>query len=155
MTPLAIEDLVPIVQRLQDERGILDRIYEYSHAIDDRRTEDWLDCFTQDGAFIVTFKPGEAPLIDLHGQADLKKWITDYSVGGVNGSNHIVVNPRVLSIDGDRATTRTYYLTAVYQDDVLKVNGTGRYDDTLERGEDGEWRIGVRRAARNVVFTHS
>jgi 3-phenylpropionate/cinnamic acid dioxygenase small subunit len=151
----AAEDLGRLVGQLQDERAILDRIYAYSHAIDDRRTKDWLDCFTRDGAFIVTFKPGEPPLIDIHGRDELERWITDYSAGGVNGSNHIVVNPRVLSLDGDSATTRTYYLTATYQNDVCKVNGTGRYEDTLERGTDGIWRIKVRRAARNVVFLNA
>jgi hypothetical protein len=67
----------------------------------------------------------------------------------------MVVNPRVLDVSGDTATARTYYLLASFQNDVCTVRGTGRYEETLERGADGEWRIKELVAYRNVVFMNS
>ena len=37
------------VQRLEDERAILDRLYAYCTSLDYGHRDEWLDCWTEDG----------------------------------------------------------------------------------------------------------
>jgi hypothetical protein len=45
-------------QELEDERAILRVLTLYCHTIDTGHTDEWLDCFTADGAFIVRDEAG-------------------------------------------------------------------------------------------------
>ncbi len=150
---VTLEAISREVAYLRDERDVLDRIYAYCHFIDNKLSEEWLDCFTDDGAFIVRMIETNPPDIELRGKDALRAWIDDYHAKALGGSNHMVINPRVLAIEGDVARTASYYLLASFRDGVLNMNATGRYNDRLLRCSDGRWRIQERLAHRNVVFS--
>jgi uncharacterized protein (TIGR02246 family) len=149
------EELEVELARLKDREAILDLLYAYCHAIDGGDTEGWLDCFTEDAAWVVWFVQGDDPIYDMHGRDEIRGYIEPVHAAGPAGANHLTVNPRVLAIDGDEATAASYYVTARFQNDVLDVTGTGRYKDKLVRCSDGRWRIKERLAWRNVVFTET
>jgi 3-phenylpropionate/cinnamic acid dioxygenase small subunit len=145
------------VQWLEDERAILSVLYRYSQAIDEMTLEakaEWVDLFTEDGVF--AWKPGPTDdwVFRLEGRAAL----TDFMAGigfaePDQHENHLTVNPRVVSIESDRATALSYYVVLRGSSDDVWVNTTGRYTDELVRSSDGRWRIRERLAVAD--FTHA
>jgi 3-phenylpropionate/cinnamic acid dioxygenase small subunit len=139
---------------LKDRQAIVDRLTTYCHCIDYGDAEGWVDCFTEDASWKALFdRHGENPQIDLHGRAEFRAWYAASHAGGPSGSNHFTFNPRVMSLDGDEAAVLTYYMTGWFRDDIVELQGTGRYVDKLVRCRDGQWRIAERENRRNVVYT--
>jgi 3-phenylpropionate/cinnamic acid dioxygenase small subunit len=146
------QDLTASVVRLLDVQAIVDRLYAYCHAIDFDDSEGWLDCFTEDGSWVVESADGNL-VYDLHGQDDLRRWIEETHTQGPKGFRHMTLNPRVVTINGDEAITAAYYLTSRIENDTLIMRGAGRYDDRLSRCGDGQWRIKSRKISRAFLYT--
>jgi 3-phenylpropionate/cinnamic acid dioxygenase small subunit len=139
------------LQRLEEERAILDTLYRYAHAFDDRRYDDVLDCFTEDGAFVYVQRPEEEPLFERRGP-DLRTFFEEHDVGRPWGDvTHVHLNPRVVAVRGDEAEAISYYGTLQQRPDrsAVEIMSMGRYLDRLVRGSDGVWRILERRAERD------
>ena len=146
------QELAASVSRTMDVQAITDRLHAYCHAIDHGDSEGWLDCFTEDGSWVVQAVDGNL-VFDLHGQGDLRGWIEETHSQNTGGFQHMTLNPRVLTIDGDDAVSTAYYLTSRIVDNILIMRGTGRYDDRLVRCDDGQWRIKERRISRAFAYT--
>jgi 3-phenylpropionate/cinnamic acid dioxygenase small subunit len=147
---MAQVDQVSDTTRLTDELAILNRLARYCHTIDAGEEPEWLDCFTDDGSFVVWIAPGQDPVIELHGQDALRPWIKEHSAPGPDsGVSHITVNTRVVEITGDDAQVESYYITTRFIGDTVSFGSTGRYYDRLRRCDDGQWRIRERLCKRN------
>jgi 3-phenylpropionate/cinnamic acid dioxygenase small subunit len=146
------KELAVSMARILDIQAITDRLFAYCHAIDHGDSEGWIDCFTEDGSWVVQSVDGNL-IYDLHGQDDLRRWIEETHTHGPRGIHHMTLNPRVLAINGDEAATTAYYLTSLIEGDVLTMRGTGRYDDRLLRCHDGQWRISERRINRAFAYS--
>jgi 3-phenylpropionate/cinnamic acid dioxygenase small subunit len=135
------------IARLEDERAILDCVYGYSHALDGKQPDEFLEGFTDDGRFAWKPTPDVDYAIDLNGRAELERWVLDYEPRVPPGrEHHVVTNPRIVAVDGDRARAVSWYLIIRDFGGRPGVRSTGRYLDELERGPDGRWRIRERLA---------
>lgn len=147
-----LEEVLTKLAALVDERAILDTLYRYAHAFDDRRYDDVLDCFTPDGAFILVVRPDEEPLFERRGAQALRGFFEEHDIDRPWGDvTHAHLNPRVSAIRGDEAEAVSYFGTLQQRGDraVVEIMSMGRYFDRLLRGEDGVWRILERRTERD------
>jgi ketosteroid isomerase-like protein len=148
---MTLLELTASVARLADIQAITDRLYAYCHAIDHGDSEGWLDCFTDDGSWVVEATDGHL-VYDVHGQANLRAWILDAHLHNPEDYYHMTINPRILKLEGDEAVASSYYMTSRFADDGLVMRGTGRYSDVLRRCADGQWRIKDRRINRAFAY---
>lgn len=121
---------------LVDRERIVDVLYRYATALDDRDWELLASCFTEDAV---------ADFLELGGVNEGREAIVELCrsvLSGLDASQHLIGNPRV-SLDGDRATATCYVqaqhlLVSASGGDTYLVGGT--YRDRLLRTEHG-WRI--------------
>lgn len=120
----------------EDHVAILNLLARYNHAIDLGNSEDWADCFTDDGVFDarpVTHSKGRKELIAFCEQS-------------LGRTRHWTTNPLV-KVNGDTATLDLYLMTVTpgAQDAPFATPGvTGVYHDQLVK-VDGEWKIKFRK----------
>lgn len=123
------------------ERQILDTLHRYCHSIDYGREDDWLDCFTEDGAFDVRRRVGDTPSRRHQGRAELARFIAGHTRSPDHWHKHLVMAPRI-SVHGDEATVSSYFTRLdANEDGEPVVHAFGRYRDRLVRCRDGRWRF--------------
>ncbi len=133
---------------LEDKFAIIDRFYAYVYALDETIDAQWLDCFTDDGT--LRYKrsvDSDELVIDVQGKERLTEWISNHKPSGrrrgIPGPlHHLVTNPRVTRLDGDRAEAVTYFVRVVRSSAGLLENCmTGRLHGRLRRCDDAAWRF--------------
>jgi ketosteroid isomerase-like protein len=131
-------------EQAADHVAIVDTIHAYSHAIDDKDLDLFLDCFTEDGVWTYRTGAEADPSFRIQGRAALADWYAGHHRAFPLGrENHMTLHTRV-TLDGDRARATSFYFVVRDYPDGLRVNTTGRYLDELVRCEDGAWRIAER-----------
>ncbi len=144
-------DLRAQVAQLMAERAVLDTLYRYGHSIDYGLEEEWLDCFAAGGAFDVRYRVGAKPSRRFEGHDDLGGFIAAHSRAPHRWHKHLLFEP-VVTVDGDRATARSYFARLDAGDDGAPfVRAFGRYLDQLVRDPDGRWRFVERIAEVEAV----
>jgi 3-phenylpropionate/cinnamic acid dioxygenase small subunit len=149
-----------IEQRLravEDQRSILDTIYQYCHSLDYGLEDDWLDCFTdsavwdwqiRDDVIAAALEAQGLPSkpVRVEGIDKLRQMVKGHTRPPERWHKHTVSNTRI-SLDGDRATAASYFVRvdASLVDSSAYIRAFGRYLDTLVRCTDGKWRIEERR----------
>lgn len=118
------------VTATEDRDAIRDLYARYCWHIDTGAADEWADCFTDDGEFLVE---GGEPLV---GREALRAFAASLTTGGLH---HMVLN-EAIDIDGDAAAYRSSVLVVSHGAIVT----TGRAQDSLRR-VDGSWRIASRR----------
>jgi ketosteroid isomerase-like protein len=140
-----VTDLQATVQRLLDERDVIDRINGYCAAADAPSPDGLLDCFTEDGLFTYAASDGAERSLVCRGRAELERWFVErLPVVPPGAMMHVTVHPRVTRLEGDRAEATSQFLGIRVRADGLFVASTGHYRDVLERGADGRWRFSER-----------
>jgi 3-phenylpropionate/cinnamic acid dioxygenase small subunit len=136
------------LQRLEDERAIIDRIHAFAQTIDNKEFDAWLDGFTPDGRWSWREAKDAEPHFDISGREQLTEWLDGHRERFPPGEeHHVVTNPRVVEIDGDTARAESWYIVVRSEGDPkLGVRSAGRYHDRLQRGADGQWRLAERQA---------
>jgi 3-phenylpropionate/cinnamic acid dioxygenase small subunit len=136
------------LQRLEDERAIIDRIHAFAQTIDNKEFDAWLDGFTADARWAWRESVTADPVFEARGQAELSQWLDGHRERFPPGEeHHVVTNPRVTSIAGDEARAESWYVVIRSEGDPkLGVRSAGRYHDRLVRSADGAWRIAERDA---------
>jgi hypothetical protein len=142
-----LDALTARVNRLEDERAILDTLHRYGQAADRGDDAIWADLFTEDGVF-VAFDRGGQQLFRLAGRDELAPWLRKFRAGETRLSKHVVLAP-VIEIDGANALVKSYLTRLIenadpYQSPMVLL--MGRYDDEMVRGADGKWRFRTRTA---------
>jgi ketosteroid isomerase-like protein len=131
-------------EQAADYVSIVDTVNAYSHAIDDKDLDLFLDCFTEEAVWTYRPMPGADASFRVEGRAALSEWYAGHHLAFPLGrENHMTLHTRV-SLDGDRAQATSFYFVVRDYPDGLRVNTTGRYLDELVRCPDGAWRISQR-----------
>lgn len=123
------------LQWLVDRAAISDLLIDFARALDDQDWDGYAANYCPDGVLSIP------PVIEHHGQAGMADFVRG-SLGRFAGTHHLSAN-HAITIDGDRATTRSYLLAAhVFDSDNPQVHadGAGWYLCELRRLDEG-WRF--------------
>ena len=132
----------PVVQRLLDERSIIDVCVRYATAIDDRDWARLRSCFLPDAVGIYHADR------TLHGADEIVETIRT-AVTPLSRTQHLV-GTFVVDVQGDEATSSCHLHAQHVRTGVPggeKYVIAGRYADRFARTQDG-WRIRERRLDR-------
>ncbi len=141
------------VQRLEDERAILQTLYRYGHTIDGRLPEEWADCFVDDGYFEIRVREDGEPARH-QGRAALMRFV-ELSQRPGSLVQHGLMEP-VIHIDGDTASVTSNWVM-LRERGVSEpfLRGWGIYRDRLVRCPDGRWRfterVAISQASNSVT----
>jgi hypothetical protein len=125
------------VQRLEDERDVLDTLYAYIHTFDNGPIEAFVDCFTED-----CYLKWPDPEPDRYGHEGIREaYLKNEPRPPARVRKHTVLSPRI-TVDGDTAHVFSYYSTLNDNEGFgPRMITMGTYEDELVRGEDGKWRF--------------
>lgn len=140
-----LDELASRLRALEAERDVLATLYRYGHALDYGAETDWVDCFTATARYEVR-EPGTvaAPVVRSYdGRDELAAFAASHTRAPERFHKHLVADP-VIAVDGDRATSVSYFLRLDDLDGERVVYAFGRYLDELVRCADGRWRFAVR-----------
>jgi len=131
-------------QHLEDLEAIRRLAAEYNWHLDAGEVEDWVACFTEDGAFTCVGLPPGDPRGGTHkGHDALRAYGTSHYAINQGRVRHWNWN-LLIDVSGDRATLRCYMNAfGAGQKDSAELRFTGFYHDTLRRTADG-WRFASR-----------
>jgi SnoaL-like domain len=139
-----VSSLEERLQRLEDERAILDRLHAYCYSLDYGWRDEWLDCWTADA---VLAWPHET----FTGRDEIGRAFDGHSHAPEAFHKHVVVEPRV-RLHGDEATAQSYFARLNDSPEGPVVRSFGRYLDLLSRCDDDVWRISERRLERESLI---
>ena len=148
------------LHEVADRLAILQLEAEYARTWDSQDADGWAACFTDDGAFEMGSTPGGLPAMRFAGTAALTEFCRRGS-GRFEGI-HLMSAPS-LTFDRDEhgASSRVWgWVHFSYHDRDRKTEAerhvVGVYAVTYLRGEDGGWRMALRReqAVRNEAGFH-
>ena len=137
-------DVEARLQRLEDERAILDRLYAYAYSLDYGDRDEWIDCWTETAVL-------EWPHETFEGRERIGEAFDGHSHAPEAFHKHLLVEPRV-RLDGDRATAQSYFSRLNDSPDGPVIRSFGRYRDVLVRDDDGAWRFEERRLDRESLL---
>ncbi len=135
-----VDDLAARLRAVEDERAIIRTFEDYAHAIDYGNDEAWLDCFTDDAVFDMRSRRADELNRTLSGHRQLREFIEGYGRAPEHRHQHLLLAP-IITIDGQRAEARSYFLIVCEHEGEPVVRVFGRYRDELLRCEDGRWRL--------------
>jgi ketosteroid isomerase-like protein len=140
-----IEELTERLDRLENERAIVDTMYAYGTSIDYGDRDRFLACFTDDADYVVVMRSGDGGF-SFHGHDELAQYFEDHTHAPAAWHKHVTTNPSV-TVDGDTADAISYFLRvdAAAESGPAFVLASGRYLDEFVRERDGSWRIRFRR----------
>ena len=132
--PISVEERLKLVE---DQLEIQQVRARYCHFMDDRKWDDFVLLFTEDGLF--------QGLEAVRGRANLRKFFGETFPAMAEDFYHFCSNGTV-TVDGDTAKGRItlQYLSVVNGQSYVSA---GHYDDALVR-VDGQWKF----AARLLTF---
>ena len=120
---------------IEDRLSIRERFDSYSDAVTRQALDDYLDCWTDDGARFGD--GGECQGIEALRQ----HW---HGIWKMLSQMVFMTQVGSIVVDGATATTRSYCLETLQLRDGTTRQLIGAYDDELRR-VDGVWRFSVRR----------
>jgi ketosteroid isomerase-like protein len=145
------------LQAIEDEIGIRDTIHQYCHSLDYGVEDEWMDCFTDTGAWdlrlrdSVIQKAMEAQGLPsgptrIQGTVNLRKMFSGHTHSPERWHKHAVSNTRI-KLNGDEAVATSYFIRvdASTKSSGAYIRAFGRYIDQMVRCPDGKWRIQERR----------
>jgi hypothetical protein len=131
------------LQALEDERSILQTLYQYGHAMDYGPDADFVSCFTADGTWEIRMRRNPDGSFRCQGRAEIEASLGPQASVRVPAlyAKHLLVEPRI-TVAGDSADACSYFLRVEPKDDSpSQIVASGRYIDRLTRCEDGRWRF--------------
>jgi hypothetical protein len=132
-----IQALVARVRQLEDEREIMRSLNQYGHTLDYGREDEFLDCFTEDGAWISSNAQRRRA---FEGRVGLLQFFNNHTHAPEYWHKHLILLPQI-ALNGDEAVSRSYYVRIDEHPEGAYVRSFGHYTDKLVRCPDGRWRI--------------
>lgn len=126
---------------LEAKEDIARTIHRYATAIDYGHTDDWVDCFTEDGVFEVR-SPVAAPLV-FAGRDELARMVGGHTKAPGRWHKHFTTQLDI-QVSGNEAFSQAYIVRIDRDDedkDIPKVWVFGRYLDRLRLCDDDRWRF--------------
>ena len=150
------EKLAARIQSLEDERSILRLLHDYGRAIDYGDPAGWLDLFTANATFELSYRPelqptrygepgGSGQSLVYAGKAMLATFIRAHTHAPDHYHKHVVTGARI-ELKGDAASCESYFMRVDERDKHPMIVAAGRYIDAFIRSPDGRWRFTHRRA---------
>jgi len=136
-------ELLARLQVLEDERAILQTLYQYGHAMDYGPDADFVDCFAPDGVWEVRMRKTPSAAFTCTGRAEIAASLEAQTSVRAPAlyAKHLLIEPRIV-LDGDEASVDSYFVRIEPRDDgPTQIVASGRYLDHLVRGGDGRWRF--------------
>ena len=137
------DELLARLRVLEDERAILQTLYQYGHSMDYGPDADFVDCFTPDGVWDVRMRKTPDAAFACAGQDAIAASLemqTSVRAPALY-AKHLLIEPRI-TLDGDAASVESYFVRIEPRDDApTQIVASGRYLDRLTRCDDGRWRI--------------
>lgn len=146
-------DLEKRIQRLEDERDILDVIAAYGHYIDYGKPDEWKDLFTPDGRYWVTARGNHIPKVIVDqpqgGMTAIERagYIAGHPHAPDAWHKHCASVPRITFTSDTTAKGETYFfrLDETSQGGAAYVLVFGIYKDEFVKCDDGKWRFKMRK----------
>lgn len=136
-------DIEARVKRLEDEREIVQNLYQYANGLDYGPEEAFLDVFTENASWRRA--DGRYGPRSFEGRSALTQMYRDHTHAPEYFHKHLVANAQI-DVHGDQATARSYLLLVTDDREGPYVRAFSRCTDMLVRCDDGRWRIQERRA---------
>jgi hypothetical protein len=133
---VADDELAARLRAVEDRQEILAVLYRYTHGVDGRR--DLRGVFAAD-AVLSTYGPDGDLLHESHGVDEIEA-----RMQGRKQPPPFALAP-VIELDGDRATSESYFVALRQGESGPIVFVYGRYSDVFER-RDGRWLLARRTA---------
>ena len=148
MAEASVQELEKRVEALENERNILQTLHRYCHTIELGLEKEWVDCFTEDGVFLMHWR--DKPSQRSAGRAELAAFIARHTRAPDRYHKHLYTVP-IVTLTGDEASV-TGYIVRIDDDEGTPVIWSfGRYHDQMVKGADGSWRIKERRLELDAV----
>lgn len=128
---------------LEDKITIQELITKYNLAIDNKRLDEWINTWTDDGIWTTTF--GEAK-----GKSELKNMINQITNEFASGKRHFSTNIIIEETQNNMASANSY-LTVIEAYKSLQVVASGTYSDILKKNNTGEWKFFQRKLDIDLV----
>lgn len=134
------------VQRLEDLEEIRRLQLDYGRYLDGKEFGPCSELFAEAGEFVLPFESAIGPAaIEKSMSGMLGK-----DLGAEPGKDFHVFANATVDLDGDRATSRSFWLYVTPNEDGYPhLAQFGHYEDVLIR-ENGRWRFAYRDAARDL-----
>lgn len=130
------------VQALVDELAVRNVLARIAQLADTGDLDEYLTLFAPDASWEMPGMPARS------GHADLRQGAVDRRASGMQGpgtgTRHVLTTTAV-TIDGDIATARSYWMFLADTTTQPTIRLTGQYDDVLRRASTG-WQM-----ARRVI----
>lgn len=123
----------------------IEQLYaRYAWALDDRRDDEWLECFTADGSV------DSSTFGRFQGREELRRFLARYQTAFKTMQLRHINSNLVIDIFGDRAEGRCYLVLHSSRRGRADINAIGVYRDELQQ-IDGRWLF----ASRKVTWDYS
>ena len=140
---MEMDALLARLQVLEDERAILQTLYQYGHAMDYGPDADFIDCFAPGGVWDVRMRKTPSGAFTCAGHGEIAASLAAQTSVRAPAlyAKHLLVEPRIV-LDGDEASVESYFVRIEPRDDgPTQIVASGRYLDRLIRCADGCWRF--------------
>ena len=128
---------------LEDKITIQELITKYNLAIDNKRLDEWINTWTDDGIWTTTF--GEAK-----SKSELKNMINQITNEFASGKRHFSTNIIIEATQNNMASANSY-LTVIEAYKSPQVVASGTYSDILKKNNTGEWKFFQRKLDIDLV----
>lgn len=128
---------------LEDKITIQELITKYNLAIDNKRLDEWINTWTDDGIWTTNF--GEAK-----GKSELKNMIDQITNEFASGKRHFSTNIIIEETQNNMASANSY-LTVIEAYKSPQVVASGTYSDVLKKNNTGEWKFFQRKLNIDLV----
>jgi len=119
-----------------DERAVARVLATYTRCLDDGRSQELAELFTEDGVL-------RAMNQEVSGRSAIEAFIAsrmELRADGRPSSMHVLSNC-LIDVDGDEATAESDWVYLRREGEGVQVALAGRYRDRLARNSQGVWRI--------------
>ena len=128
---------------LEDKITIQELITKYNLAIDNKRLDEWINTWTDDGIWTTTF--GEAK-----GKSELKNMTNQITNEFASEKRHFSTNIIIEETQNNMASANSY-LTVIEAYKSPQVVASGTYSDILKKNNTGEWKFFQRKLDIDLV----
>ncbi len=138
-----MSDIEARLKYLEDRFEIQDLVNEYVHSMEDKDSDRFKNCFTDDAQYLVGGMWG-----DFTEKEAIAETTENFALAFLT-THHFTTGIRALDISGDTATGRCDVFVTAVDSEGTAITSSASYKDEFRRCEDGRWRF-----SRREIDTH-